>query len=349
VPSCPENRLPEPVSCSTSWPSPSSNGLAFVFLNVLAEQAGLPVPAVPTLIIAGALSADATLSGAAVFAAAVVASVIADAAWYVAGLRYGDRVMKFLCRVSLSPDTCVRQTESKFDRWGPGMLVVSKFIPLAGTVARPLAGAMHMRWPTFLFFNTLGTILWVGASMAAGLLLHTQIDTVIARLQDFGAASAMLIAALLVAYVLFKYQQRRRFYRLLRMARITVDELRQQMDQRPPPIVVDVRSRGARQRDGRRIPGALVVDVDEIDHFVRELSPEREIVLYCTCPNEASAARIAKLLIERGFTRVRPLLGGLDAWIDAGFLAEDLPGIIAVREADSAQAGSEEQRKVESI
>jgi len=99
---------------------------------------------------------------------------------------------------------------------------------------------------------------------------------------------------------------------------------------------------------GRRVRvGGLVLD--RVDHFVRELSPEREIVLYCTCPNEASAARIAKLLIERGFTRVRPLLGGLDAWIDAGFLAEDLPGIIAVREADSAQSGSKEQRKVESI
>jgi len=324
-------------------------GLAFVFLNVLAEQAGLPVPAVPTLIIAGAFSADATLSGAAVFVAAIVACVIADAAWYTAGLRYGDRVMKFLCRVSLSPDTCVRQTESKFERWGPGMLVFSKFIPLAGTVARPLAGAMHMTWPTFLFFNTLGTILWVGAGMAAGLLLHTQIDLVIARLQNFGAASAILIAALLVGYVLFKYQQRRRFYRLLRMARITVDELHEQLDQRPPPIVVDVRSRGARERDGRRIPGALMVDVEDIDNFVRDLSPEREIVLYCTCPNEASAARIAKLLIERGFTRVRPLLGGFDAWIDAGFLAEDLPGIIAMRGAASEQSEPDEQRKVQSI
>jgi rhodanese-related sulfurtransferase len=185
--------------------------------------------------------------------------------------------------------------------------------------------------------------------MAAGLLLHTQIDTVIARLQDFGAASAIVIAALLVAYVLFKYQQRRRFYRLLRMARITVDELHQQMDRRPPPIVVDVRSRSARERDGRRIPGALTVDVEDIDSFVAQLSPEREIVLYCTCPNEASAARIAKLLIERGFTRVRPLLGGFDAWIDAGFLAEDLPGIIAVRGTASAEPDSEEQRKVESI
>jgi len=121
------------------------------------------------------------------------------------------------------------------------------------------------------------------------------------------------------------------------------------MDQRPPPIVVDVRSRSARERDGRRIPGALTVDVEDIDNFVGQLSPEREIVLYCTCPNEASAARIAKLLIERGFTRVRPLLGGFDAWIDAGFLAEDLPGIIAVRGTASEQSRSEEQGKVESI
>src|SRR5438477_11835425 len=94
------------------------HGLALIFANVLLEQLGVPLPAIPTLIVAGALAVDGTLSAPAVFGVAFAASMIGDCAWYVAGRQYGRRVMTTLCRISLSPDSCVRQTENHFERWG---------------------------------------------------------------------------------------------------------------------------------------------------------------------------------------------------------------------------------------
>jgi membrane protein DedA with SNARE-associated domain/rhodanese-related sulfurtransferase len=294
-------------------------GLALVFANVLLEQVGLPVPAVPTLIVAGALSAEGTLSGTAVFAAAFVASMIGDAAWYAGGRVYGKRVMKFLCRISISPDSCVNQTEEQFERWGAGLLVFSKFVPGLSTITPPLAGAARLGWVRFGFFNSIGIALWAGAAIGAGLLLHTQIERLLARLEDMGAVALLLVALLLAAYVAFKWWERRKFYKMLRMARISVDELYGLMDKEARPVIVDVRSPVARSLDPRAIPGALAADAREIDGLLDQLPDDRDIVLYCTCPNEAGAAQVAKLLVDRGYRRVRPLHGGLDAWIAAGY------------------------------
>src|SRR5436190_13987953 len=140
-------------------------GLALVFANVLLEQIGLPVPAVPTLVIAGALSAEGTLWGPAVFGAAFAASMIGDAAWYAGGRVYGKGVMKFLCRISISPDSCVSQTEAHFERWGVGLLVFSKFVPGLSTITPPLAGAARLGWIRFAFFNSVGIGLWAGAAI----------------------------------------------------------------------------------------------------------------------------------------------------------------------------------------
>jgi membrane protein DedA with SNARE-associated domain/rhodanese-related sulfurtransferase len=300
-------------------------GVGFIFLNVLLDQMGLPVPALPTLIVAGALVADGRLSGFAVLGAAVVASAIADTCWYLAGWRYGNKVMRTLCRISLSPDSCVRQTEGQFERWGASLLVFAKFVPLVAMIAPPLAGAMRVGWPTFLLLSILAAILWGTAGIGAGLLFHAQIEYILAGLEDMGRWSLILIGLLLAAYILVKDLQRRRFFKMLRMARITVDELQALIQAGTKPTIIDVRSPGARARDGRRIPGAFLVNMGELDDCVTELPTDRDIVVYCTCPNEASAARVAKSLMTRGFTRVRPLLGGFDAWVEAGFSVEILP------------------------
>jgi membrane protein DedA with SNARE-associated domain/rhodanese-related sulfurtransferase len=310
-------------------------GVGFIFLNVLLEQLGLPLPALPTLIVAGALIADGRLSGLAVLGAAVVASAIANTVWYLAGWRYGNKVMRVLCRISLSPDSCVRRTEGQYERWGASLLVFAKFVPLVAMIAPPLAGAMRVGWPTFLLLSTLGAILWVTAGIGAGLLFHAQIDYIFAGLEDMVLLSLILIGLLLAGYVLIKDFQRRRFFKMLRMARITVDELQALIQAGAEPTIIDVRSPGARARDGRRIPGAVLVNMAELDHRVPELPTDRDIVLYCTCPNEASAARIAKSLMTRGFTRVRPLLGGFDAWVEAGLSVDNLPAVGTAQEADS--------------
>ena len=297
-------------------------GLALVFANALLEQLGLPIPAVPTLVVAGALAAEGELSPLAVFGVAFVACMIGDAVWFIAGRRYGRRVMAFLCRVSLSPDSCVRQTEFRFERWGRLTLVLSKFIPGLSTIAPPLAGAMRLGWPSFLLLNSLGVVIWAGVAIGAGMAFHAQINEFIVRLEGLGTLAAEAGGVLLGGYIALKWWERRRFYRALRIARIGVADLRALMDGGKRPVVVDVRSPGARDLDPRFIPGALAMGAAEVDGRLGELPADREIVFYCTCPNEASAAQAAKKLIGLGYTRVRPLHGGLDAWIAAGYEIE---------------------------
>jgi membrane protein DedA with SNARE-associated domain/rhodanese-related sulfurtransferase len=301
-------------------------GLAIVFGNVLLEQIGVPVPAIPTLVVAGALVAGGRLPGIAVFALAVLACAIADVSWYVAGRLYGNRVMRVLCGISLTPDSCVSDTQEKFGRWGINALLVAKFIPGISLLAPPLAGATRIGWLPFLAFNTTGGILWVAAGVGGGMLLGSQIEGLLAQLQRYGTVVVIALGVLIVAYIAYKWYQRHRFYAMLRMARISVDELYRMMGEGVPPVVVDVRSQIARSLEPRHIPGALHLPLHGFEDHIKELPRDRDIILYCTCPNEASAAQVAKMLIDSGFLRVRPLLGGLEAWIEAGHPVESLPG-----------------------
>ena len=296
----------------------SQYGLPIVFGNVFAEQIGLPIPAIPTLVVAGAFAVDGKLSLVAVFAVALLACVIADLSWYVAGRIYGNRVMRMLCAISLTPDSCVSQTQSRFERWGVNALLIAKFVPGIALLAPPLAGATHIGWLRYLVFNTAGGALWVAAGMGGGMILGAQIQRLLAYLQRYGTAALVLLVAIFVGYVAFKWWERHRFYKMLRMARISVDELYRLMDAGATPLVVDVRSAIARSMEPRHIPGAIHLPLHGFEEHIKELPRDREIIVYCSCPNEASAAQVAKLLINAGFVRVRPLLGGLEAWIAAG-------------------------------
>ena len=257
-------------------------GVALVFANVLVEQIGIPIPALPTLIVAGALARDGKLSLTMLIAAAVVASLAADSIWYALGRRYGNRVLKTLCRVSLSPDSCVRQTEGIFERWGMASLVAAKFITGFSTIAPPLAGAMGANLPAFLFYDALGTVLWAGGGLMLGFVFHKEIDDVLSFLEGLGTGALYLLGAGLALFVLYKWWQRRRFYKALRMARISADELRRLFAEEEKPVVVDVRGAGERLRDPRRIPGATTMELSELDQRLASLPPDRDIVLYCT-------------------------------------------------------------------
>lgn len=297
-------------------------GLALIFANVLAERVGLPLPAMPTLILGGALAAVGQLSAVDVFLAAFVACVIGDTLWYAAGVMYGRRVISLLCRISVSPDSCVRQTETRFTRWGRLTLVAAKFVPGLSTVVRPLAGTIHLGWWRFELYNGIGAALWVGVSVGAGWIFHDQLNVLIAWLRDFGIIAFGIIVGLIAGFVGAKWWHRKRFAKMLRVARITADELRKLMSDEPPPVVVDLRSSITREQDGRRIPGARIVRLDELPKRVDEFPLDREVVFYCSCPNEASAAYAARQLMNLGYTRVRPLLGGLEAWVAAGYEVE---------------------------
>ena len=292
-------------------------GLAFVFANVLLERVGLPLPATPALLVAAALGVDGRFSLTGVFAVAFVGCMVGDALWYAAGWYYGRRVISMLCRISLAPSSCVRQTESRFERWGPLTLIVAKFVPGLSTVARPLAGTLRMDWKSFGALDGLGSALWIGATMWAGIFFHAQIGVVLNGLGKIGPAAFGFVLGLIVAYVALKWWERLRFARLMRVARIEPAELRRLMRESKPPVVVDLRSQMGRDLDRRTIPGALVMSLDEVTRRLNELPANREIVFYCGCPQEATAALAARKLLELGHTRVRALLGGLDGWDEA--------------------------------
>jgi membrane protein DedA with SNARE-associated domain/rhodanese-related sulfurtransferase len=293
-----------------------------VFANVLLQQLGVPIPAEPTLVVAGSLAARGLLPLPELVGSTWLAVLIADSTWYWLGRRYGNQVLRLVCRLALSPDSCVRTTEQSFTRWGLKSLAVAKFIPGFSMVAPPMAGAMRVRWSTFFFFDLMAAVLWSSVGIGSGLIFYRQVDRVLAALVGLGRWAPVVAVFLLVAFVGGKWLQRRRFYRSLRMARVSVNELKGLIDAGANPVVFDVRTSSARERDPQRIPGAVALELSRVDAVVAELAAEREVILYCNCPSEASAARIARLLMNRGVRSVRPLTGGLQAWLDAGFEAD---------------------------
>jgi membrane protein DedA with SNARE-associated domain/rhodanese-related sulfurtransferase len=294
-------------------------GVVIVFINVLVDQIGIPVPAVPTLIVAGAIAANGAMPLASLFLWAVIACLIADCGWYLIGQIYGIRVLKLLCRISLEPDSCVSQTQTRFERWGVNSLVVAKFIPGLAIIAPPMAGAMRIGWPKFLALSTASGVLWVGSALVAGMLFRTQIEALLVRIDDIGSLLLLMAGCALALYVGYKWWERERFYRSLRMARIGVAELYELMEAGAKPVIVDVRSPTARALEPTWIPGSLHVPLDDVTNRLKDLPRDRDIILYCACPSEASAARVARILLNQGFKKVRPLHGGLDAWVAAGY------------------------------
>ncbi len=298
-------------------------GLAVVFVNVLLLQAGLPVPAYPTLIVTGALAATGGASVPALLGTAVAAALIADLGWFLAGRRFGSRVLKTICAVSLSPDSCVRQTESIFARWGAPSLAVAKFVPGFASVATSMAGVVGLSMPRFLFFDAIGATLWSGVAIGLGFAFSAAINDVLAAFETMGRVGLWLIGAVFLLYLAAKWWQRELFVWQLRMDRVDVDELREMLSSDRKAKVIDVRTPVSQSLTGR-IPGAITVDVQKLRVELLAIEPEDEVVVYCACPNEYSAAKVAKVLKLHGFKRVRPLYGGIDAWIAAGHEVERL-------------------------
>jgi membrane protein DedA with SNARE-associated domain/rhodanese-related sulfurtransferase len=296
-------------------------GLWFVFLSVLATQLGLPLPAYPTLMLAAALLIPGVHSFGAILAAAVAATLLADLGWYTAGRTLGRRVLASLCRVSLSPDSCVRQTESIYDRFGAPSLLVAKFIPGFGAVATAMAGTLKTSLLSFLFFDALGAIAWTSIGLGIGRLFRNAITSAFDLLNELGHIGGAILVVGLALIVVFKWWERQRLLRTLRMARISVEELHDLIETGKMPIVFDVRTEAA-QREQGRIPGARSINEAALARQLDGLPRTGEVVVYCACPSEASAARIAKIIMNHGFARVRPLAGGIDEWVERGYALE---------------------------
>jgi membrane protein DedA with SNARE-associated domain/rhodanese-related sulfurtransferase len=292
-------------------------GLMAVFLNVFVEQLGAPIPAYPTLVISGALLGSAQYSALTLLASAVSAALTADVCWYFAGRRYGRKVMSMLCRISLTPDACIHQTESVYMHWGAPSLMIAKFIPGFASIASGLAGSMRTTLPVFVLFDFIGAAIWSGVAIFLGSLFHSTVNDLLNVIEELGKWGGALIVGALAFYIMVKWSQRFLLIRALKMARISVEELSELIEKGISPTIVDVRVRTHNSSD--RIPGALSLSLQEIADFQPVLTGEDdEVIVYCSCPNELSAARVAKGLMNKGYKKVRPLKGGIDAWIAAG-------------------------------
>jgi membrane protein DedA with SNARE-associated domain len=260
----------------------AQHGLSLVFLNVLVAQLGLPIPALPMLVLAGALLAEGTLHVLPLAVAVVAASLLGDVPWYYAGRVYGYRILRTLCRISLEPDSCVKQTENIFTRWGPPSLLIAKYIPGFSTVAPPLAGTMHVGFPRFLAYSAAAAVLWAAAPVAAGFFFRREVERLLAWIETMGAGALAAAGAVVLVYVAIKGTERYLLIRFLRMIRISPDELRGLIERGPQPVIIDARSPLAREAEPRRIPGAVTADLDRLEQVLAAVPPDREVVVYCS-------------------------------------------------------------------
>jgi len=291
------------------------DAVTVVFVNVLLQQIGLPIPAVPTLLLAGSLAATSGSLGK-VLAAAILASVIADWIWYLSGKMFGYRVLAGLCKLSINPSSCVSQTEARFIRWGVSSLVVAKFIPGFSTVAPPIAGALRMNQLGFLLAAGIGAGLWAGIALGAGWLLQDTVQSAIATLDRHASQALVLILVVFGIWLGWKLWQKYRFRKFCAVPHITPDELIAALGSDAPPLVLDLRGATMIAETGP-IVGAKVAEHDFLHDAVGDWPKDHPIVTLCACPEDAGAVQAARNLLNAGYLSVKPLKGGYEAWLAA--------------------------------
>jgi len=294
-----------------------------VFMSVLITQLGVPVPAAPMLVLAGTMCAVGEVSYPGVFAAAVCATLLADVLWFATGRLRGRRMLNALVRFSLSLDATVRIARNIFERHGAPILAISKFIPGLGLIAAPLLGTTSMDARVFLLWDLLGASLWAGVWLIGGAALHDEIAQLVLLVRHNGGTVFDIFALLCVLFVGYRWVRRIQFRRWLAKTRITPEQLDLLMKSNAPPLIFDARPRAVREKDAYRIPGARALDLDSPEQLDPQLL-KRPIVVYCVCPNEATAKRIVTRLHRKNIYHVHALKGGLDAWERRGYPVEPL-------------------------
>ena len=288
-------------------------GLWVVFVSVLLDQGGLPVPSFPVVVVTAGLAAGSGQPLLPILVVAILAAVVADLAWFAGGRRYGASLLRLMCKVSLSPESCIGETRRVYARWGTPSLIVAKYVPGFAAVATTLAGETGISLRRFLLYDTMGAALWAGGAIALGAIFRDAVDAVLTQLTDLGHYALTVLLVVVVVFVAGKWWRRRRFLMQIRMARITPDELAALLQADPRPLLLDVRTLDRRNASGWIPDSVHATDISNLG-----LPLETEIVTYCDCPHDASAALAARRLKELGYSNVRPLAGGIVAWRDAG-------------------------------
>lgn len=301
----------------------STWGAQAVFVSVLITQLGVPVPAAPVLLLAGSAVSAGLVPFWSVMPAAVLAVLVADCMWFTVGRVYGRRAMNGLVRISLSIDTSIKKTRVWFERFGAPILSVSKFVPGLGLIAPPLLGTTLIDTRIFLAWDLAGAVAWSAFWLLGGILFGSELTLLLASVTTHGGTVVEMLAALSFVYVLYRWIRRLHFRRWLAHIRITPERLDAMMRADRPLVILDARAAEVRKTEPHRIPGAMLLDLTSPDKVDAALL-EHDIVIYCVCPNEATAKQITKQMRKKGFTRIRALKGGLDAWERHGYPLESL-------------------------
>jgi membrane protein DedA with SNARE-associated domain/rhodanese-related sulfurtransferase len=300
-----------------------------LFLWVLIEQLGLPIPSIPVLLTTGTVAATHRLHLSYAFTSILLACLIADSLWFFLGQRFGQRVLQLLCRFSFEASTCVRKTEGYFSRRGASTLLVAKFIPGLSTVAAPIAGQSGMPYARFVAFDLAGSILWSGSWVAAGYFFGDMAKRSEQFLQILGHFALLLFVISVLGIMLYRLLKQRRFLANVRAARLDPNQLKKMLEDaekhgNTPPFIVDLRTPLDYSPDPRVLPGAIRVAPAELQSHADLLPRDRDVVLYCTCPSEETSGKVALQLQKLGIYRVRPLRGGFEMWRDAGYPLQSL-------------------------
>lgn len=299
-------------------------GYLVVLLWVLTEQLGIPIPSTPLLLTAGTLTATHKLNLEGILAAALLGSLVADSVWYLFGKRYGGAVVRLVCRLSFESTACVTKTEGYFTRRGAAALLLAKFVPGLGTMAAPIAGQIGMGYPKFVAFDTAGILLWSLTVTLGGRFFGDILKRNPHALAIAGHFAVAIFVLLFLGFLVWRMLERRAFLRSISMARLDPRDLRQMIESGQPVFIVDLRHPLDYLPDPRTLPGALTLTPDKLVEQSHRIPRDQEIVLFCTCPSEATAAKMALTLRKMGIDRVRPLRGGFDEWKRLGFPLVDI-------------------------
>ena len=302
-------------------------GYLLLFAWVLVEQLGVPLPATPVLLAAGALSASGPIDFFLALAISAMAALIADTVWFFVGRNHGHHVLRLLCKLSLEPTTCVRRTQDSFGRRRGVLLMFAKFVPGLGILAPPVAGQNGMAFAQFLLYDSIGATIWAGTLLAGGRFFGDLLKRNPHLLNWAGRFSGALLLLGVLGFFLVRLYRRREVLKKLAAARLDPEELKRQLDAGEPVFIVDLRHPLELLPEPFTLPGALHFSPDALAARQSEIPRDRDIVLYCTCPSEATAAKTAMTLHRLGIERVRPLRGGYDEWKRLGYPMDAIPPV----------------------
>lgn len=260
------------------------HGYLLIFVIVLAEAIGMPVPAAVALVAGGAAAAAGTLSVPKVLALALLGMLLGDTLLFVLGRYMGWTLLGLLCRLSVNPESCILRSAESFYKRGKTTLLIAKFIPGVNTMAPPLAGSMRMRPQQFLRLDCAGASLYILAYGGLGFLFRDFLATIT---RGFQAAShvfgeVLFIAA--IAYIGYRVwlYHKNKVYRVV--PRVQVEELARRLvsEDREKVLILDVRSHGYYDAGAARIKGSIRIEPNNLSEELKTLPKDKDIYLYCT-------------------------------------------------------------------